>query len=280
MRQLRLITKMTTTVITNQNKMNNSHDFKVTYLNGPTAILEISGLRFITDPTFDPSDTIYPLAPNLSVKKTADPVTTDIGTIDYVLLSHDQHFDNFDKEGRDLAGRVGKIFTTAAGAERLKGNSIGLQTWESTTVTAPNGDEITITSTPARHGPAGIEKISGDVTGFILTVRGEKNFEIYITGDTVYYEGVATVSERYQPAYVFIFAGGAQPRGPFNVTMGTNDAIDTAYKFPKATIIPLHYEGWSHYTQGGDVLRRSFDALGVGDRLRMLTPGVTEALPV
>lgn len=260
--------------------MNNSQHFKVTYLNGPTAILEISGLRFITDPTFDPSDTTYPLGPNLSVKKTAGPVTTDVGAIDFVLLSHDQHHDNFDKGGRDLAGRVGKIFTTAAGAERLKGGSIGLQTWESTTISAPNGDQITITSTPARHGPAGIEKISGDVTGFILTVQGEKNFEIYITGDTVYYEGVAEVSERYQPAYVFIFAGGAQPRGPFNVTMGTNDALDTAYKFPEATIIPLHYEGWSHYTQGQDVLRRSFDTLGVGNRLKVLTPGITETLPV
>ncbi len=258
----------------------NSQHFNVTYLNGPTAIVEISGLRFMTDPTFDPSETTYSLAPNLSVKKIAGPVTTDIGVIDFVLLSHDQHFDNFDKGGRDLAARVRNIFTTAKGAERLKGNSIGLQTWESQSVTAPNGDQITITSTPARHGPAGIEKISGDVTGFILTVQGEKNFEIYITGDTVYYEGVAAVSEKFNPAYVFIFAGGAQPRGPFNVTMGTNDALDTAYKFPRATIIPLHYEGWSHYTQGADVLRLSFEGLGIGNRLKMLTPGITETLTV
>lgn len=260
--------------------MDSSQHFKVTYLGGPTAIIEISGLRFITDPTFDPSDTTYSIGPDLSYKKTADPVLTEIGAINYVLLSHDQHHDNFDKKGRDLAGRIGKIFTTTIGAERLKGESIGLHTWESNTITAPNGDLVTVTSTPARHGPAGIEPISGDVTGFLLTVRGENNFEIYITGDTVYYEGVAEVSERYNPAYIFVFAGAAQPRGPFNVTMDSNDAIDTAYKFPNATIIPLHYEGWSHYTQGQDVLRRSFDALGVGNRLKILTPGVTVSLPV
>lgn len=260
--------------------MKRTQNLKVTYLGGPTAIIEISGLRFITDPTFDPSDTTYAIGPDLTVKKVANPALTEIGVIDIVLLSHDQHHDNFDKGGRELASHVAKTFTTAAGAERLQGTSIGLDTWESKTVMAPNGDQITITSTPARHGPAGIERISGDVTGFVLTVQGENNFEIYITGDTVYYEGVAEVAKRFNPAYVFIFAGAAQPRGPYNVTMGTNDAIDTAYKFPEAMIIPLHYEGWSHYTQGGDVLSQSFEALGVGDHLRLLKAGITEVLPV
>jgi L-ascorbate metabolism protein UlaG (beta-lactamase superfamily) len=260
--------------------MESTQNLKVTYLGGPTAILEISGLRFITDPTFDPQDTVYSIGGDLTVKKTAGPVLTDIGNIDIILLSHDQHHDNFDKGGRELANHVAKIFTTAVGAERLKGTSIGLQTWESQTITAPNGDEITITSTPARHGPAGIEKISGDVTGFILTVKGKVNYEVYITGDTVYYEGIAEVAKKFNPAYVFIFAGAGQPRGPYNVTMGTNDALDTAHVFPDAIIIPLHYEGWSHYTQGQDVLSQSFNALGVGNQLKVLTAGKTEMLPV
>jgi L-ascorbate metabolism protein UlaG (beta-lactamase superfamily) len=261
-------------------EMENTPTFKVTYLGGPTAILEISGLRFITDPTFDAADTTYSIGGDLTVTKTANPVLTEIGPIDAILLSHDQHQDNFDGGGRALASKVSKIFTTAAGGERMKGASIGLHTWESYMLDAPNGDQITITSTPARHGPAGIEKISGDVTGFIVTVSGKVNYEIYITGDTVYYDGVAEVAKRYNPAYVFVFAGGAQPRGPFFVTMSTNDAIDTSHVFPQAVIIPLHYEGLSHYTQGQDVLSRSFKALGIGDRLRILNAGIAESLPV
>lgn len=260
--------------------MKDTQNLKVTYLGGPTAIIEISGLRFITDPTFDPSDTTYAIGPNLTVKKTADPVLNEIGKIDIVLLSHDQHHDNFDAGGRELASHVERTFTTAAGAERLKGTSIGLKTWESKSVTAPNGDSIKVTSTPARHGPAGIEKTSGDVTGFILTVTGENNFEIYITGDTVYYDGVEEVAKRFNPAYIFVFAGAAQPRGPYNVTMDTNDALDTSFVFPQSVIIPLHYEGWSHYTQGGDILSRGFEAMGRADRLRILKPGVEEILPV
>lgn len=258
--------------------MKNTAGFNAIYLGGPTLILEISGIRFIIDPTFDPSNTVYSIGGGVTYTKTGDPVLTEIGHIDIILLSHDQHHDNFDGGGRALADRVSKLITTVAGAERLKGSSIGLDTWESHILMAPNGDEITITSTPARHGPAGIEKISGDVTGFIVGVKGKNNYEIYITGDTVYYEGVATVAQRFNPAYVFIFAGAAQPRGPFNMTMGINDALDTSHVFPDAVIIPLHYEGWSHYTEGGDVLSRGFNALGIGDRLKILTAGKTEAL--
>lgn len=250
--------------------MKNETALKVTYLNGPTAIIEISGLRFITDPTFDPSGTVYSIGKDLSVSKTAGPVALELGEIDFVLLSHDQHDDNFDTLGREFSKNVKRIFTTVDGAGRIGTNVTGIQTWASVTVNAPNGDKIEITGTPARHGPAGIEKISGQVTGFILSVKGSREFEIYITGDTVYYEGIAEVAKKFSPSYVFIFAGGAQPRGPFNVTMGTNDAIDTSAVFPEATIIPLHYEGWSHYKQGGDVLSLTFKALGRADRLKLL----------
>jgi L-ascorbate metabolism protein UlaG (beta-lactamase superfamily) len=160
------------------------------------------------------------------------------------------------------------------GAQRLGGTSIGLSPWQADTVVAPDGTEITITAMPGRHGPAGIEKINGDVIGFMLTVQREKKLEIYITGDTLYYEGVAEVARRYDPKYVFIFAGAAHAIGPFNVTMDSNDAIDTALAFPNATIIPLHYDGWSHYTQNEKDIQQSYRVIGIDQRLQILEAGV------
>ncbi|HEY2350648.1 MAG TPA: hypothetical protein VGH64_16630 [Puia sp.] len=63
--------------------------------------------------------------------------------------------------------------------------------------------------------------------------------------------------------YNLLFAGAARTRGPFNLTMGTNDAIDTAFAFPSASIIPLHYEGWKHFTQNENDLERAFEAIGI-----------------
>lgn len=242
-------------------------EVNVTYLGGPTIILEIGGLRLMTDPTLDPAGEQFMINDKPAYHKTEGPATTDIGKIDVVLLSHDQHGDNLDHAGRELLKQVDKTLTTKIGAERLGGNTLGLAPWESIAL----NDEVVITGTPARHGPAGSEKLTGDVTGFIVTIAG---LQIYITGDTVFYDGVKEVAEKFKPQYVFIFAGAAKPRGPFNVTMGTNDAIDTAFAFPDATIIPVHFEGWSHYTETGEMLQQSFNALGIGGQLRILEPGV------
>lgn len=246
-------------------------EVNVTYLGGPTIILEIGGLRLMTDPTLDPAGQQFMINDKPAYHKTEGPATTDIGKIDVVLLSHDQHGDNLDHAGRELLKQVDKTLTTKIGAERLGGNALGLTTWESIAL----NDEVVITGTPARHGPAGSEKLTGDVTGFIVTIAG---LQLYITGDTVFYDGVKEVAEKFKPQYVFIFAGAAKPRGPFNVTMGTNDAIDTAFAFPDATIIPVHFEGWSHYTETGEMLQQSFNALGIGDKLRILEPGIKTTL--
>lgn len=246
-------------------------EVNVTYLGGPTIILEIGGLRLMTDPTLDPAGEQFMINDKPAYHKTEGPATTDIGKIDVVLLSHDQHGDNLDHAGRELLKQVNKTLTTKIGAERLGGNALGLAPWESMAL----NDEVVITGTPARHGPAGSEKLTGDVTGFIITIAG---LQIYITGDTVFYDGVKEVAEKFKPQYVFIFAGAAKPRGPFNVTMGTNDAIDTAFAFPDAIIIPVHFEGWSHYTETGEMLRQSFNALGIGGQLRILAPGVKTSL--
>lgn len=244
----------------------------LSYIGGPTVIFEIGGLRFMTDPTLDPAGSIYHL-PNHTAEKTEGPAKIDIGKIDIVLLSHDQHKDNLDNAGRLLLNNVSKTYTTVSGAERLKGTSIGLAPWQRDTIVAPDGTKIIITATPARHGPAGTEKMQGEVIGFILTVQGGKPLEIYITGDTTYYEGVAEVAKRYNPHYVFIFAGGAKPIGPFFVTMDTNDAMDTALAFPNSIIIPLHCEGWKHYTQNGMDIKTSYEFIGIEQRLKILEAG-------
>ena len=101
---------------------------------------------------------------------------------------------------------------------------------------------------------------------------------VYVTGDTVWYDGVAEVARRFRVGVVVLFAGSAQSRGPFHLTMDTNDAIETAQAFPDAMIVPVHTEGWAHFKQSGDDLQKAFNTLGFGSRLRLLQPGV--ATPV
>src|SRR5689334_4720747 len=113
-----------------------------TYIGGPTALIEIDGLRFLTDPTFDPAGTSYEL-PIYTLRKTRGPALSPeaIGEVDAVLLSHDHHFDNLDRAGRAMLSRAGRVIAPPAGAERLGGNAVGLEPWASITLRTPVGEE-------------------------------------------------------------------------------------------------------------------------------------------
>jgi hypothetical protein len=117
---------------------------------------------------------------------------------------------------------------------------------------------------------------SRETFGFVLTFKDQHIRPIYITGDTVWYDGVAEVARRFRAGVVLLFAGSARTRGPFHLTMDTND--ETAHAFPDATIVSVHYEGWAHFTQSRDDLEKSFNALGFGSQLQLLDPGVATAI--
>src|SRR5262249_7275313 len=157
----------------------------ITLIGGPTALIEVGGFRLLTDPTFDgPGE--YRL-PHVVLKKTSRPALTaqDVGSVDAVLLSHDQHSDNLDNSGKTFPAQAGPVLTTVAGAKRPGGLAEGLQPWGTTQLTRRDGSAVTVTATPARHGPAGIEPLSGDVIGFVLSFADPRIRPIYITGHTV-----------------------------------------------------------------------------------------------
>jgi L-ascorbate metabolism protein UlaG (beta-lactamase superfamily) len=144
-------------------------DVKITLVGGPIALLEMSGLRLLTDSTFDPAGGEHTTGA-VALRRLSGPAlgVDAIGHVDAVLLSHDQHFDNLDRAGRGVLAQAGRVFTTPSGSERLGDVATGLKTSQSAELSAPGGHPLRITATPARHGPARIEPFSEEVTGFVL----------------------------------------------------------------------------------------------------------------
>ena len=238
----------------------------LTLIGGPTVLLEVAGLRLLTDPTFDPPGT-YPSGA-VTLDKLAGPAiaAASIGPIDAVLLSHDQHADNLDFAGRDLLAGAGRVLTTRSGADRLGGQAEGLAPWQSIDL----AEGVRLTATPARHGPIGIEPLTGEVIGFVISA-GQR--AIYISGDTVWYDGVAEVARRFDVGLALLFTGAARTRGAFHLTMDANDAIEAAHAFAAATIVAVHNGGWAHFSESGEDLARAFAAVGLAERLVSPIPG-------
>ena len=118
--------------------------FALRYLGGPTALVEIGGVRLLTDPTFDPPGD-YPVGDRFLRKTIGSVVSTnEVGPLDAVLLSHDQHPDNLDHQGRDYLGRSPLVLSTHDAAQRLGGQVRALPSWEHVELPRPGGGSLRV----------------------------------------------------------------------------------------------------------------------------------------
>jgi L-ascorbate metabolism protein UlaG (beta-lactamase superfamily) len=246
---------------------------------GPTAVLEIGGLRLVTDPTFDPPGS-YPRPNGPTLVKLAPPAVRpgELGRVDAVLLSHDQHADNLDNAGRAFLARVPLTLTTPSGAARLAADEVavaGMAPWEHADLARPDGTAMRVTAVPARHGPEGCEPFSGAVTGFVLTAPDLPT--IYLSGDNAWLGAVEQVAERFGAVDVAVlFAGAARLPGRFDgalLTLDSELSARAARILSAGIAVPVHYTGWQHFTEGGAELRAAFERAGLASRLALLAPG-------
>lgn len=257
---------------------------RITHIGGPTTLIEVGGLRILTDPTFDPPGRRYAFGWGTSSRKLAGPaVAADaLGPIDAVLLSHDHHGDNLDDAGRALLPAAGTVLTTVSGAARLGGNAQGLAPWASTRLDRPGRPTIDVTATPCRHGPPLSGPIVGDVIGFALRWTGQQHGALWITGDTVLYGGVRQVADRLPVGVVLLHLGGVRfpVTGPVRYSMTARKALELCRIARPHTAIPVHYEGWKHFQQSRTIMEREFARApaDVGRRIRWLPLGAPTEL--
>lgn len=241
-------------------------------IGGSTAVLQIGGLRLITDPTFDPPAPSDDGTPS----RTSPPAiaAADVGLLDAVLLSHDQHPDNLDRAGRALLATVPLVATTPLAATRLGVPATGLAPYEHVDAHGHDGP-VRITGLPAQHGPAGAEAESGPVTGFL--VSGEGLPTVYVSGDNASLDVVRDIAGRVGPVDVaLLFAGAAKVTGLLGgapLTLDAEQAARAATILGARTVVPLHCEGWTHYSEGVDEVAAAFDRAGLQHVLAVVAAG-------
>ncbi|KAH1545722.1 hypothetical protein KXX57_004398 [Aspergillus fumigatus] len=273
----------------------------VTHITTATAVLNIDGINFLTDPFFGSiKGTEYdttpawekmdlkafgfdsiPPPPHLVNEQGPALQLHDLPPIDAVLLSHEDHLDNLDPEGRKLLdGR--RVFTTMDGASNLRPRPgvVGLRPWQTVTATI-GGKVFRITGTPCKHFPV------GEVTGFILETdsfgvdaTGKPN-AIYFSGDTVYIDELREIGKKWHISAAILNLGNATfdfPTGPIQITMDGKQAVQLTRDIGADVMIPIHFESWAHFTEDREDLVKVFTEERFMDKVVWTVPGVPKVV--
>jgi L-ascorbate metabolism protein UlaG (beta-lactamase superfamily) len=244
-------------------------------LGGPTTVVDIAGRTIVMDPTFAPP------GEHAYLTKIAGPAVSAaaLGGVDVVLISHDQHPDNLDDEGRRMALAAPLVLTHPGAAGRLGPPAVGLRPWESHHVAGGAGP-LAVQAVPAIHGPAdGNRDASGhincEVTGFVLSGPGLPT--VYLSGDNASIAAVKHVAERFGDIDIAVlFAGAARvatkERGR-PLTLTSARAAAAAELLGARLVIPAHVDGWAHFSEGVDEFVAAFDEAGIRSVLRVAAHG-------
>jgi L-ascorbate metabolism protein UlaG (beta-lactamase superfamily) len=155
--------------------------------------------------------------------------------------------------------------------------AVGLEPWSWLEVERDDSGPVTVTAVPAQHGPDGPEDLNGPVIGFVLAADGEDT--VYVSGDNASREVARTIAERIGHIDVAILNAGAVQRpqrfDSAYLTLSSDHAADVTRLLGVRAVLPLHFEGWTHFTQGAREIRAAFAGNGLTDKLVLADRGET-----
>jgi hypothetical protein len=121
-----------------------------------------------------------------------------------------------------------------------------------------------------------MDPITGPVIGFALTWDGQQNGALWVTGDTVLYPGLREVPGRIDIGSMVIHLGAVRfsyLSGPLRYSMDAREAAELLSLVDPVAVVPVHYEGWTHFKQDRPQAEPVLAASPHADRIHWIDPG-------
>jgi L-ascorbate metabolism protein UlaG (beta-lactamase superfamily) len=225
---------------------------RITLVRSATLLLELAGKRVLVDPMLDDAGARPPIDqtrnevanPTVPLPFPAEEV---VRGLDAVIVTH-RHRDHLDARGEELLPRDVPVFCQPEDEDALR--EMGLDA--RAIVDEIEWECLRITRTPARHGSGAIAELLAPVSGFVLG-------ELYLAGDTVWYDAVAETIERHRPRVAVVNAGGAEFVEGGLIVMGVDDVREVVARVP--TVVAVHMEALNHCFLSRETLRREVPAV-------------------
>lgn len=254
---------------------------KITQIRNATLHVTYGGVRFLVDPMLSERHA-WPGFEGTVNSEERNPMVhlplpiEEIVDVDAVIVTH-LHEDHWDEAARNLVPKGLPLFAqNEADAETIRS-----QGFTDVRVLSDSSefDGVQLIKTRGRHGTdAAYEKIGqllGEVCGVVFKQPNEK--VVYLAGDTIWNDDVASVLAKHKPDVAILNAGDARVVGiDSGIIMGTADVLSVHRAAPDTVLFASHMEAVNHCTVTRANLRDFAQAQGFAGKL--LTPGDGETV--
>ncbi|HST66693.1 MAG TPA: MBL fold metallo-hydrolase [Mycobacteriales bacterium] len=219
------------------------------FIGTATTLIRYAGFTVLTDPNFLHRGQRAYLGRGLWSKRRTEPALgiRELPPLDLVVLSH-LHGDHFDRVARQGLDHGVPIATTPHAGRRLAKWGFTprpLETWQSTELTR-DGTTLRVTSLPGRHALGPARRILPPVMGSLLefTGPGRPPLRLYLSGDTLYYDGLREIRDRYSEVDLGVLhLGGTKILG-MTVTMDGRQGVDLLHLLRPDTAVGIHHDDY------------------------------------
>ncbi|WP_030868802.1 MBL fold metallo-hydrolase [Streptomyces sp. NRRL S-37] len=257
---------------------------EILFIGNATLLIRYGELTLLTDPNFLHRGQFAHLGYGLVARRLTEPAV-DVAELphedlDAVVLSH-LHGDHFDRVARRGLDRGLPFVTTPHAARLLKGlygfrHATGLRTWQSRTLR--HGDSsVRVTSLPGRHAPGPLRVLLPPVMGSMLEFgdrSGEVRLVLYLSGDTLMYDGLREIAVRYPDIHLAVLhLGGTTLPGGLVVTMDAGQGADLLDLLRPRRALPVHHGDYTVFRSPLEDFLAEAGRRGHAARLVRCAPG-------
>lgn len=227
---------------------------KYRHLRHSTGILHYGGLQFLVDPMLAPKESCPPIRNSWnSLKNPRVDLPLDLSSLElprYCLVTH-LHLDHFDEIAKNQLPKDIHLICQPEDAERFEkmGFSRVMPVDGQLTI-----ESVTVRRVPGQHGVGRVAELMGVSSGYVFRAASEPT--LYITGDTVFFEGMGATLDECKPGVIIAFGGTAQFSEGDPITLTPNDLLEIHRSAPEAKIICVHMDSINHCRTTRDDLKR------------------------
>lgn len=252
---------------------------RATWLGHSTVLVEIDGVRVLTDPVWglraSPSQLVGP--------KRFQPIPVDLKQlppIDAVLISHD-HYDHLCYPTVRALAKTQIPFITALGVgAHLQAWGIAperiteLDWWQSHRLP---GSEVEVTAAPAQHFSGRGLKDRNATLWSSLVIRGPRH-RVFFSGDTGLTDQYTSIRDRLGPFDLVMLEVGAFHPAWGDIHLGPEHALEALQLLGGGAFLPVHWGTFSLAMHAWDEPVETLLTLAPRQGVQLLLPQLGEAI--